>query len=194
MKEIWKDVVWYEWKYQVSNLGNVKSLSYNWTWKEKLLKPYKNIKRSWYMYIIFSKNGIEKSYSLHRIIWFAFIPNPKNKAEINHKNWIKDDNRIENLEWVTHQENEIHKHKNNLQWEYMKRWWIWIYAKNAIWEKHHLSKKVSLYKWNELVWTYWSIRQASIKTNYSQCTILKHLKWIRWNRKSKYTEYKWIYN
>ena len=174
MEEIWKDIVWYEWLYQVSNLGNVKSLdrkvkTSKWKlllYKWKILKPNKNIKRNWYLYITLSKNGIEKSYSLHRIVWFAFIDNIENKPEINHKNWITDDNRVENLEWVTHKENELHKYQNNLQWEYMKNWWIWIYSKNAIWEKHHLSKKVSLYKWTELIWTYVSIRQASLQTSY----------------------------
>lgn len=53
-------------------------------------------------------NGKRKSVYVHRLVAEFFIPNPDNKPEVNHKNGIRDDNRIENLEWVTHEENMIH--------------------------------------------------------------------------------------
>ena len=61
-----------------------------------------------------NKNGNRKSIAVHRLIALNFIANPENKKEVNHKNGIKSDNRIENLEWNTHQENIQHAHKTGL--------------------------------------------------------------------------------
>jgi hypothetical protein len=131
--EIWKDIIWYEWLYQVSNLWNVKSLSKKvwikrnnsfWNRKEKLLKPCFN---NWYFMVVLSFNSIKTHYSVHRLIWKHFISNNYNKKEINHKNWIKTDNRLENLEWCTRSENMKHAIKTWLQkvkkWKYHHLYW-----------------------------------------------------------------------
>lgn len=97
MEEIWKDIKGYEGLYQVSNLGRVKSLGNNKTKKEKIMKP--SVNKSGYLLICLSKNGYIKNYFLHRLVAQAFIQNPNNLAQVNHKNEIKDDNRPENLEW-----------------------------------------------------------------------------------------------
>ena len=98
MEEIWKDVVGYEGLYMVSNMGRIKSLNYNKTGKEKLLKGH--IKRNGYIQYVLS-NGKSKSILAHRLVAKAFIPNPNNLPEVNHINECKTDNRVENLEWCS---------------------------------------------------------------------------------------------
>jgi len=118
--EIWKDIKGYESLYQVSNYGRVKRLgktverSYhgNIQYKEKILK----IKTTnTYHQIGLTKNKTRKHYLLHRIVCIAFIPNPNNKPEVNHINGLKNDNRVENLEWVNASENIKHAFKSGLK-------------------------------------------------------------------------------
>lgn len=112
MEEIWKDVKGYEGLYQVSNLGKVKSLPKVGSVKENILKNF--IKDQGYLAVTVSKNDKRKTYLNHRLLAISFIPNPENKLEVNHKNGIKDDNRVDNLEWCTHSENIKHAYDNNL--------------------------------------------------------------------------------
>lgn len=109
MEEIWKDVEGYEGTYEISNLGNIRSLFYrNQLAKNKkirYLKPYLN---KGYFMITLVKDNKRLLTSIHRLIAQAFIPNLKNRPCINHINGIKTDNRIENLEWVTHKANMKH--------------------------------------------------------------------------------------
>ena len=101
--EIWKDIKKFEGIYQVSNLGNIKSLNNNKTKKEKILKLNKDKKG--YLYVDLYKNNKSKRFVVHRLVAEAFIPNPENKPCIDHINTIRDDNRVENLRWVTYKEN-----------------------------------------------------------------------------------------
>lgn len=103
MEEIWKDIKDYEGKYQVSNLGNVKSLNYNGTGLVRLMKLSRSGRG--YRHVSLTKNRIERKPYVHRLIAEAFIPNPENKPYIDHINTIRSDNRIENLRWVTRKEN-----------------------------------------------------------------------------------------
>lgn len=103
MEEEWRDIEGYESKYQVSSMGRVKSLDYNRTCKEKIMKPYKN---TWgYLQVGLCKNNKIKRFLVHRLVAAAFIPNPENKPCIDHLNTIKDDNSVENLMWCTYKEN-----------------------------------------------------------------------------------------
>lgn len=94
--EIWKNIPEFP-NYQVSNKGEVKSLNYNQTKKEKIMKPHKNI--GGYLQIQLSKKGKIKNITVHRLVAEAFIPNPLNLPQINHRNEDKTDNRVENLEY-----------------------------------------------------------------------------------------------
>lgn len=102
MEEIWKDVVGYEGIYIVSNFGNIKNVFKNKAPKQSISKHGYN--RVWL-------NGKEsKSMYVHRVVAMSFISNPLNKNDINHKNGIKTDNRVENLEWATLSEQQLHSY------------------------------------------------------------------------------------
>lgn len=107
MKEIWKDIIGYEGHYQVSNLGNVKSLERKDRLgnkrKEKLLKSCTNPKG--YHHVVLSLNGSTHHKSVHRLVAIAFIPNPHNYPQVNHIDENKANNCITNLEWCTYKYN-----------------------------------------------------------------------------------------
>jgi hypothetical protein len=114
MKEIYKDIKGYEDRYQVSNIGNIKSkkiilypnITQPQVYPEKILKLEETKKG--YLRVMLAKNGVHKKIYVHRLVAQHFIPNIKNKAQVNHKNGTKADNRVENLEWVTMLENIAH--------------------------------------------------------------------------------------
>lgn len=116
--EVWKDIKGYEGKYQVSNMGRVKSLlkwyplQNRYIQREKILKNCTDTKGYLIVKLCFNN---EKTCKVHRLVAETFIPNTENKPQINHINGDKTDNRVENLEWCTNQENAIHSHKNGLQ-------------------------------------------------------------------------------
>lgn len=113
--EIWKPVVGFEGRYSVSNLGNVRSesreMSHN-MWgtpyhKKAQIMSLTNDKRG-YKVICLRKEGKPKNQRVHVLVATAFIPNPENKETVNHINGLRDDNRVENLEWCTFEENRLH--------------------------------------------------------------------------------------
>lgn len=101
--EVWKDVVGYEGHYQVSNLGNVRSVKNN---NIKMLTPKDN--GVGYMKVNLRNNGNDKYAFVHRLVATAFLQEDPTRLFVNHINSIKGDNRVDNLEWVTKSENGKH--------------------------------------------------------------------------------------
>ena len=104
---MWKDIAGYYDVYQISSHGKVKR-----TETGLMLKP--NTLKGGYGQVTLSKNKIRRSFLVHRLVGIAFILNPENKPQINHKNAIKNDNMVSNLEWCTSKENNKHRDDNNL--------------------------------------------------------------------------------
>lgn len=118
-KEIWKDIAGYEGIYQISNLGNVRSVDRlvkkNGGYRKvngQAIKPY-----PWgagYLYVLLHRDQMKASRSIHRLVAKAFIQNPDGKPEVNHIDGDKHNNRVENLEWATPSENERHAYSTGL--------------------------------------------------------------------------------
>lgn len=96
-EENWKDISGYEGLYQISDKGNVKSLNYNHTGKERIMKLGRN--HDGYLLVSLYKNGKQKYYRVHRLVAKTFILNSNNLPELNHKDEDKTNNCVENLEW-----------------------------------------------------------------------------------------------
>lgn len=149
MNENWKPINDY---YQISDSGNVHSLRRN-----IILKP--SYHKNGYLSVSLSSNKIVKRFYIHRLVAIAFIPNPENKPEVNHKDGNKHNNVYTNLEWATYNENAKHAYKTNL----MKPVW-----KDKFAYEHNKSKIVLQYsKTGEYINEYGSMQEASrqIKTN-----------------------------
>lgn len=135
--EFWKPIIGYEGLYEVSNLGRVKSLNYNNTNQEGMLKP--SYQSDGYLNITLCKFGKAKRYRIHRLVAEAFIPNPNNYPEVNHIDENKLNNCVENLEWCDRQYNQ----------------------------DYSLSKQVGQYDLNgNLIKVYKSTREAERQTGY----------------------------
>lgn len=119
--EIWKPIKGYEGVYEVSNFGRIKSLEREIyrgkdyakrVQKEKILKQVVN--KDSYHRVSLNKNSKSKMFAVSRLVAEAFIPNPENKPEVNHIDANRFNNKVENLEWVTAEENLNHARENGL--------------------------------------------------------------------------------
>lgn len=121
-EEVWKDIIGWEGKYQVSNHGRIKGLkmlvffgvnnSAKRILPERILKLL--INGSKYYYVTLFSEGIKKKKYVHRMVAIHFIPNPNRLPEVNHKDGNKLNNHVNNLEWCTSVDNTIHAIKIGL--------------------------------------------------------------------------------
>lgn len=141
MLEIWANIKGFEGYYQVSNFGNVKSVARhdykrNRDIPERLRTP---VCVHGYYYCELWKDGYHKRFAIHRLVATAFLDNPDNKSEVNHKDGNKGNNHVSNLEWCTHSENEAHAFKAQLTKPYDREG-----EKNPMYGKHHSDKAKQL--------------------------------------------------
>ncbi len=119
--EIWKSIKDYEGLYEVSNYGRIKSLEKSFIIYrggiQKRKQKIKNLQSDKYGYntVALSKNSLKKTYKVHRLVAISFLEKPDDLDIINHKNGIKNDNRVENLEWCNNSLNQLHAIENNLR-------------------------------------------------------------------------------
>lgn len=155
-EEVWKDVVGYEGNYLVSNLGRIKTVLHIVTYKGRSYISKERIMSLQYdaygyLQVRLSKDAVKKTQKVHRIVAIAFIPNPNNLPEINHKDEIKTNNRVGNLEWCDR--------KYNMQ-----------YGVNTHWHR----MPVAQYSLDGVfIKQYSSIKQASIETGICDTSIGK---------------------
>lgn len=135
--EIWKDIEGYEGFYQISNWGRVKSLKRKGNSKERILTASNNnTKKYWRVQL--SKNDKIKHFAVHRLVALAFIPNPQNLSQVNHKDENKDNNNASNLEWVTAKQNTNYGTRNKRASKKMKG--KYKGENHPMYGKHHLEE------------------------------------------------------
>jgi len=172
MNEIWKELKEFP-NYCVSNFGRVKSIDrvvlrnprkvmVAHTIKGKILRPLHNNKNG-YDYVCIKKGNRYYRRLVHRLVAIAFLLNPENKKEINHKNGIKTDNRVDNLEWATRCENIRHAFDNDL-----------IKKENQIKSHKKYGKAVVQLLNGQIVRTFYSTKQAGRELDIYPQTI----KWL----------------
>lgn len=106
-QEIWKDIIRYEGLYQISNFGRIRNSNSD-------MKPYTiSNGNKVYLGITLVKEGVKKRYRVHRVVAEHFIDNPFNLSQVNHKDNNAFNNNVDNLEWVSHRENQSHRSLNS---------------------------------------------------------------------------------
>ena len=118
--EIWKPIKGYEGLYEVSSFGNVRKIANNKTCKQKSISKRADV--GGYYQVGLYRNGIRKFYRVNRLVAIAFIENPHNKPEVNHKDGNRTNNKVANLEWCTRSENAAHTYRElgRTHWRHLK--------------------------------------------------------------------------
>ena len=172
-QEIWKDIEGYEGKYQVSNCGRVKSLG-RYIEKKGQSTAYLQERilstrmLNGYKMVHLCSNNKEKTFSVHRLIAIAFIPNPNNFPHIDHINTIRTDNRVENLRWVNRSMNMMNEITHKKRSEYWKE--KTKKGKN-IWVERKKRKVIALDENYNIVYKFNTINEAAKFINRNHANI-----------------------
>jgi hypothetical protein len=165
-QEIWKKVKGFEKYYQVSNLGNIKGFNErknNWI----LLNPWDN-GNGYCVVTFYRKNEFKRiNKYVHRLVAEMFIINPQNLKEVNHINLNKNDNKVENLEWVSRQQNLIHA-RENLGFRFSKKHHEMLIKRN----KYLLARRVINIETGKI---FNSLLDASTSINMNYATFKDHV-------------------
>ena len=116
MIEKWLPVIGYDGYYEVSNFGNVRSVRYDHNGQliySRLLKPA--VKQRGYLGVVLCKQGYTSNHLVHRLVAIAFLPNPNDLPEVNHKDGNKLNATVDNLEWCSSSENLHHAYNTGLK-------------------------------------------------------------------------------
>ena len=165
---MFKDIEEYKGLYQISDKGEI--LKIDRCKKPKLMKPYHSHKG--YLEIKITIKGKQHKHKVHRLVAQAFIPNPLNKPQVNHINGIKTDNRVENLEWVSGEENYLHAVIHGLT--------------------NRRNIKVALYYKNNEIGRFDSVLQAQKETDGQFGNVWYVLFGSYKNHKKKLKNYRWV--
>lgn len=151
--EVWRNIKGFEGRYQVSNLGRVKALNYHREGKERLLSAGKNT--SGYLYVVLCKDGKAKTRLVHRLVAEAFLPNPDNLPQVNHKDECKTNNVVSNLEYCDAAYNSNYGTRNERMGKGLT---------------NHPNRSKTVYQYTldgSLVGSYPSVNEAGRRTGYS---------------------------
>ena len=189
--EIWKDIEGFEGLYQVSDEGRIKSLPREIVYKDgrkKILKEkiLENVKNDLgYYFVQLYKNGEKSRKKVHRLVAEAFIQNPNNLPQVNHKDERKTNNRVENLEWCTHEYNMNYGTRNERM-------------KEKLFNRPDIAKAVGQYTLDDvLIETFKSVSEVERKhpefktTSVSRCCRGGQMLNGKWQTITSYKNYKW---
>ncbi len=163
--ETWSDVLFYEGLYKISSYGRVKSLKRKTSQGKLLIESIKKpvYDKDGYKFVVLCKNGVVSSKRVHRMVCESFYGINKNKPIVNHINGVKYDNRVDNLEWCTRSENQLHAYRTGLQVSLLK-------GKTGA--SSLFSKKVAKMNLSgEIIQIYDGVRDAGRVTGINRCSI-----------------------